>query len=57
MFAVGTQQKKRPDNLVLGRLFSDHILDLFEFCVSSYEPLSSFKATEVNSQLKPILVF
>ena len=38
LFMVGTQQMKRPDNLVMGRLFSSHLLDMFEFGVSNYAP-------------------
>ena len=30
LFAVGSHQKKRPDNLVLGRVFDGHMLDMFE---------------------------
>jgi ribosome production factor 2 len=38
LFACGTHQKKRPDNLIFGRTYHDHILDLFEFAVSDYVP-------------------
>ena len=34
LFAVGSHQKKRPDNLVLGRVFDGHILDMFELAVT-----------------------
>jgi ribosome production factor 2 len=37
LFIVGTHQKKRPDNLIIGRLFADHLLDMFEFGVSNYK--------------------
>jgi len=33
LFAVGSHQKKRPNNLVFGRTFDGHILDMFEFGV------------------------
>ena len=49
LFLCGTHQKKRPDNLVFGRLFSSHVLDMFEFGVDNYEPISSFNAKEVNA--------
>lgn len=39
LFALGTHQKKRPDNLVLGRLYSGRILDMFEFQVKDYKPI------------------
>lgn len=57
LFALGTHQKKRPDNLIMGRTFAGHLLDMFEFGVSNYTPIQSFKQSEVNSDLKPIIVF
>jgi len=33
LFAVGSHQKKRPDNLVLGRTFDGHVMDMFELGV------------------------
>jgi len=42
LFCVGTHQKKRPDNLIMGRIFSGHLLDMFEFGVSNYVPVSKF---------------
>ena len=38
-------------------MFDSHILDLFEFGVSDYQPIRSFKALEVDNQVKPILIF
>ena len=32
-FAIASSSKKRPDNLVLGRLHDGHLLDAFEFGV------------------------
>ena len=49
LFVVGTHQKKRPDNLIMGRLFASHLLDVFEFGVSNYVPVQSFKAIDVNN--------
>lgn len=57
LFVCGTHQKKRPDNVIFGRLFSDHILDLFEFGLFEYEPVQSFKPVDVNTMIKPVLVF
>ena len=54
---MGTQQKKRPDNLIFGRLFASHILDMFEFGVSNYKPITAFVAQEITQHLKPLLVF
>lgn len=57
MFALGTHQKKRPNNLVLGRCFSGHVLDMFEFEVANYTPMQTFSCKDVTNQLKPILIF
>jgi|TARA_B110000285_G_C15032801_1_gene567646 ribosome production factor 2 len=39
LFVLGSHQKKRPDNIVFGRMFSSHMLDMFEFGVSNYMPI------------------
>ena len=57
LFLCGTHQKKRPDNLVFGRMFANHVLDLFEFGVSDYMGASLFKSQEINLMTKPILIF
>lgn len=57
LFAMGTHQKKRPDNLVLGRLFAGHLLDMFEFGVLNFQPISAFVSKAVSTQIKPLLVF
>jgi len=49
LFVVGTHQKKRPDNLILGRMFADHLLDMFEFGVYDYVPIAKFKSLEVDN--------
>ena len=41
----------------MGRCYSGHILDMFEFEVANYQPMNTFSGSEVTSQLKPILVF
>ena len=58
LFLVGSHQKKRPDNLVLGRVFDGHILDMFEFGVREYRGASDFEsAKHVSQDMKPILIF
>lgn len=58
LFAVGSHQKKRPDNLILGRVFDGHVLDMVEFGVENYKASDSFKPPEfINRDLKPILLF
>jgi ribosome production factor 2 len=45
LFAIGNHTKKRPHNLILGRTFGFRILDMIEFGVSNYKPISSFPST------------
>lgn len=42
LFALVNHTKKRPDNLILGRMFAFNILDMFEFAVSAYMPIAGF---------------
>jgi len=58
LFAVGSTQKKRPDNLAIGRVFDNHVLDMFEVGVENYKSAAAFKSVEhVTKDLKPILIF
>lgn len=57
LFALGSHQKKRPDNLILGRLYAHKILDMFEFAVQNFKAIQEFKSYDITSQLKPIIVF
>lgn len=38
LFMLGTSNKKRPDNIVMGRLFDFHVLDMVEFGVVNLRP-------------------
>lgn len=35
LFAIGSHSRKRPDNVVVGRLFDGHVLDMFELGIGS----------------------
>jgi ribosome production factor 2 len=50
LFVISQNQKKRPENLVFGRLFDGHLLDMFEFGLSNYQPVQQFKAVDVDNQ-------
>lgn len=41
-FVVGHSNKKRPDGLVLVRMFDGRVLDMCEVGVEDYVPISSF---------------
>ena len=57
LFALGSHSKKRPHNLVLGRTFDAHILDMLEFGVENYLPISQFKGSHKAIGSKPLVVF
>eukprot|EP01112_Ceratiomyxa_fruticulosa_P004024 TRINITY_DN1436_c0_g1_i1.p1 TRINITY_DN1436_c0_g1~~TRINITY_DN1436_c0_g1_i1.p1 ORF type:complete len:326 (+),score=58.36 TRINITY_DN1436_c0_g1_i1:213-1190(+) len=42
LFAFGSHTKKRPNNLVLGRLFDHHLLDMYELGIEDYKSLQDF---------------
>ena len=46
----GSHSKKRPNNLVLGRMFDHHIYDLVEVGVDNFRPMESF---EYDKKLTP----
>jgi len=57
MFMFGSHNKKRPDNIVFGRLYDYNLLDMIEFGVENYQSINSFKNSKVTSGAKPCLVF
>ncbi|KAK7076414.1 rRNA-binding ribosome biosynthesis protein rpf2 [Halocaridina rubra] len=57
LFAVATHSKKRPDNLILGRMFDRHILDMVELGITNFKSLKDFKNAKVSSGTKPCMVF
>nr|CAX70008.1 Brix domain-containing protein 1 [Schistosoma japonicum] len=40
MFVVGMHSKKRPHNIIIGRLHDGELLDMFELGIKMYKPLS-----------------
>lgn len=56
----GSHSKKRPNNLVLGRMYDHHVYDLVEVGVENFKPLESFvydKKTAPKAGSKPFFVF
>lgn len=51
LFALGSHQKKRPHNLVLGRLFDFRLYDMVEFGVAAYRSVQSFGGGAAQAQL------
>ncbi|RZF42489.1 hypothetical protein LSTR_LSTR004408 [Laodelphax striatellus] len=57
LFAFASHNKKRPHNIVLGRMFDDQLLDMIELGVEQFKSLSEFKNEKVAAGIKPCLLF
>eukprot|EP00301_Raphidiophrys_heterophryoidea_P020459 c5145_g1_i2.p1 GENE.c5145_g1_i2~~c5145_g1_i2.p1 ORF type:complete len:310 (-),score=80.70 c5145_g1_i2:121-1011(-) len=57
LFAFGSHSKKRPHNLVLGRMFNNQVLDMFEMEVSNYASMTDLKGHKPGLGEKPAFVF
>ena len=62
LFAVANHSKKRPDNLVLGRTFDSHVLDMAEFSVESVTTTQALAKQYPAAQFKrlgskPCIIF
>ena len=57
LFAFGNSNKKRPNNLILGRLFDHKMLDMVEFGVDDFKSLQDFPTEKIPVGTKPILLF
>ncbi|XP_037541618.1 ribosome production factor 2 homolog [Nematolebias whitei] len=57
LFLFGSHNKKRPNNLIFGRMFDFHVLDMIELGIEKYGSLSDIKASKCPEGTKPMLVF
>jgi len=57
IFALGSHSKKRPHNLILGRLFDGHLLDMFEFGIDSFVAIEEFSGPKKAFGSKPVMIF
>uniref|UniRef100_A0A8C8GIE5 Ribosome production factor 2 homolog n=1 Tax=Oncorhynchus tshawytscha TaxID=74940 RepID=A0A8C8GIE5_ONCTS len=57
LFLFGSHNKKRPNNLIFGRLFDFHVLDMIELGIEKYNSLSAIKNSKCPEGTKPMLVF
>lgn len=57
LFALGNSNKKRPDNLILGRLYDHKMLDMIEFGVKNFKAIEEFSCEKIPSGTKPCLTF
>lgn len=57
LFLFGSHNKKRPNNLIFGRLFDFHVLDMIELGIEKYVSLKDIKTSKCPEGTKPMLVF
>jgi hypothetical protein len=56
-FLFTSHNKKRPHNLILGRLFDGHVLDMIELGLAKFVPLSEFDGAKKRIGSVPCFVF
>ncbi|XP_067272726.1 ribosome production factor 2 homolog isoform X2 [Pseudorasbora parva] len=57
LFLFGSHNKKRPNNLIFGRMFDFHVLDMFELGLERSVSLRDLKKDTCPVGTKPMLVF
>lgn len=59
LFAMGSHNKKRPNNLVIGRTFDRQILDIAELGVLKFKSMKDYGGTIPKKRIgsKPLLLF
>nr|PNR26832.1 hypothetical protein PHYPA_030313 [Physcomitrium patens] len=60
LFAFGSHSKKRPDNLVLGRMFDHHVYDMMEVGIENFKSIESLggrKKASPQAGSKPCFAF
>jgi ribosome production factor 2 len=57
LFGFVSHNKKRPNNLILGRIYDQQILDMVELGVENFKSLDEFKNAKVALGTKPVLLF
>jgi ribosome production factor 2 len=57
LFMFGSHSKKRPDNIIMGRVYDNQILDMIELGIKNFRSLKDFKNEKIGTNCKPCLVF
>lgn len=57
LFMFGSNTKKRPNNIIIGRTYDEHILDMVEFGFDNFKSLNEFKISKIPVGTKPIIIF
>lgn len=53
----GSTSKKRPNNLILGRIYEQELLDMVELGINKFKSLNDFHNEKISTNVKPCLVF
>lgn len=51
LFVLGSHSKKRPHNVVLGRMFDFHLYDAIELGVTNYQGIKAFGSAATAAQV------
>lgn len=57
LFCFGSHSKKRPHNLIMGRMFDFHVLDMLELGIDDFKALQDFREEKPALGSKPCLTF
>lgn len=57
LFMFGCHSKKRPHNVIIGRMFDYQLLDMIELGIGDYKSMQSIKSCKVAMGTKPCLLF
>jgi len=57
LFMLGNHNKKRPHNLIMGRMYDYQLLDMIELGLENFKSLQEFKNSKIASGTKPCLTF
>jgi len=57
LFMFASHNKKRPNNLVAGRMYDHMVLDMFELGIEDFKALTDFKTEKIAMGTKPMLLF
>ncbi|ERE84306.1 general transcription factor 3C polypeptide 6-like protein [Cricetulus griseus] len=57
LFMFGSHNKKRPNNLIIGRMYDYHVLDMIELGIEKFVSLKDIKTSKCPEGTKPMLIF
>lgn len=57
LFMFGSHSKKRPNNIVIGRMFDFHVLDMIELGIDNFKSMFDFEGPKCPVGTKPCIMF